>query len=285
VQRQIQEEPLDSLSTSVRQQAMVGVPFFAHTLPPLSPGAPPSLRWCPVPSSPGTLPCLRSHMRPVLGVQDRVQLVSTCVHSVFSLPSLRAMQEQDQAKAEAIQIPEIMQGIYVQLSHIQEPRAREVALLPVSFLARSFMTEVVVALLKCPLPLNSWVVKAVKTLLLKIGCSYEAAFVEAEGGWELLEQAESHHLGVSLLARAMVRYSCQDRCRFLYLLIPLLEHGDEKHKMTATAFFMEKCVKTLFHCSCLMGWELPKTAFSRKPWDNRQQAVGKICKYLVSGSF
>ncbi|EHB03813.1 hypothetical protein GW7_14371 [Heterocephalus glaber] len=218
-------------------------------------------------------------MRPVLGVQDRVQLVSTCVHSVFSLPSVQAMQEQDQAKAEAIQtlyhqtlealqtllnalfiedptpaglksilqplgpwmnsgkaheraravhssvlnhmllslpfyefgdflgpqqvkdlllaaveglsggmealgkdsgetmrlpsevtlssvlrwyhlrtlavIPEIMQGIHVQLSHIQEPRAREVALLPVSFLARSFMTEVVVALLKCPLPLNS----------------------------------------------------------------------------------------------------------------------------------
>ncbi|XP_054390322.1 maestro heat-like repeat-containing protein family member 7 isoform X11 [Pongo abelii] len=52
-------------------------------------------------------------------------------------------------------IPEIMQGIYTQLSHIQEPRARQVALLPVSLLASSFMTEVVVALLMCPLPLNS----------------------------------------------------------------------------------------------------------------------------------
>ncbi|KAK2107322.1 Maestro heat-like repeat-containing protein member 7 [Saguinus oedipus] len=51
-------------------------------------------------------------------------------------------------------IPEIMQGIYLQLSHIQEPRAREVALLPVSLLASSFMTEVVVALLMCPLPLD-----------------------------------------------------------------------------------------------------------------------------------
>ena len=54
------------------------------------------------------------------------------------------------------QIPEIMQGIYVQLSHIQEPRAREVALLPVSLLASSFMTEVVVALLTCPLPLDRY---------------------------------------------------------------------------------------------------------------------------------
>ncbi|CAK7317495.1 Maestro heat-like repeat-containing protein family member 7 [Vulpes lagopus] len=478
-------------------------------------------------------------------------------------------------------IPEIMQGIYVQLSHIQEPRAREVALLPVSLLASSFMTEVVVALLTCPLPLDSngaemwrqlilrkpscdvrdlldllltslkekpftkkgrasivplaaasglcellsvnscvsrvrriypqllmalliqvhyhiglnlpgrmafrkdtkkdtqpsvfvpvrWVVKVVKTLLLRMGCSYEATFLEDQGGWELMGQAENHHRGVSLLARAMVHYSCQELCRILYLLIPLLERGDEKHKITATAFFVEplnplcslvqsrpeyqlydgwrmellqmeqvrripeeyslgrmaeglnhqdpimkvlcirglvilarrtektakvqallpsmvkglksmdgllvveaahnlktilkgqdrkltdswvyvemlqillphfsdpldlpqsredvrsscinlygkvvqklrsprtpaveeqlistlvpllltmqegnakvsqKCMKTLFHCSCFMAWELPKRAYSRKSWDNQQQTVAKICKYLVS---
>lgn len=39
--------------------------------------------------------------------------------------------------------------------------------------------------------------------------------------------------------RAMVYYSCQELCRILYLLIPLLERGDEKHKITATAFFVE----------------------------------------------
>ncbi|GAB5575109.1 maestro heat-like repeat-containing protein family member 7 isoform X1 [Prionailurus iriomotensis] len=280
-------------------------------------------------------------------------------------------------------IPEIMQAIYMQLKHIQEPRAREVALLPVSLLASSFMTEVVVALLTCPLPLDSngaemwrqlilckpscdirdlldllltslkekpftkkgrasivplaaasglcellsvsscvgfvrrvypqlllalliqvhyhiglnlparvalrkdarkdaqppvfvpvrrdslvsrecagrtnrtasqrdtacrgrathagtpWVVKVVKTLLLRMGCSYEATFLEDQGGWELMGQAENHHRGVSLLARAMVHYSCQELCRILYLLIPLLERGDEKHKITATAFFVE----------------------------------------------
>lgn len=59
------------------------------------------------------------------------------------------------------QIPEIMQAIYVQLSHIQEPRAREVALLPISLLASSFMTEVVVALLMCPLPLDRYQVSRV----------------------------------------------------------------------------------------------------------------------------
>ncbi|ERE83025.1 HEAT repeat-containing protein 8 [Cricetulus griseus] len=448
-------------------------------------------------------------------------------------------------------IPEIMQGIYLQLGHIQEPRAREVALLPISFLASSFMTEVVVALLMCPLPLDSngaemwrqlilrkpscdvrdlldllltslkekpvtkkgrasivplaaasglcellsvnscvgrvrriypqlllalliqvhyhiglnlpnrvtprkdakddtqlpvfvpvrWMVKVVKTLLLKMGCSYESTFLEEKGGWELMGQAENHYRGVSLLARAMVHYSCQELCRILYLLIPLLERGDEKHKITATAFFVElfhmeqvrripeeyslgrmveglshhdpimkvlsirglvilarksekmakvqtllpsivkclknmdgvlvveavqdlktifkgqskkqmdssvyvemlqillpyfsdereevqvscinvygkvvqklrlprtqaleeqltstllplllivqegnakvgqKCVKTLVRCSCFMSWGLPKRAYSQKPWENQQQTVMKICKYLVN---
>lgn len=49
--------------------------------------------------------------------------------------------------------------------------------------------------------LGSWVVKVVKTLLLKMGCSYEATFLDDQGGWELMGQAESHHRGVSLLAR------------------------------------------------------------------------------------
>nr|KAF6444500.1 maestro heat like repeat family member 7 [Molossus molossus] len=437
------------------------------------------------------------------------------------------------------------------LGDIQEPRAREVALLPISLLASSFMTEVVVALLMCPLPLDSngaemwrqlilrkpgcdvqdlldlllaslkekpvskkgrasivplaaasglcellsvnsclgrvrriypqlllalliqvhyhiglhlpgclasrmdikknaqpsvfipvcWVVKVVKTLLLKMGCSYEATLLDDQGGWELMGQAENHHRGVSMLARAMVHYSCQEMCRILYLLIPLLERGDEKHKVTATAFFVELlqmeqvrripeeyslgrmaeglnhhnpvmkvlsirglvilarrtektakvqalipsmvkglknvdgllvmeaghnlktifkgqdrklndssvyvdmlqvllphfsdaredvrsscinlygkvvqklrspctpaleeqlisalvpllltmqegntkvgqfCVKTLFRCSCFMAWELPKRAYSRKPWDSQQQTVTKICNYLVN---
>ncbi|XP_027708653.1 maestro heat-like repeat-containing protein family member 7 [Vombatus ursinus] len=242
-------------------------------------------------------------------------------------------------------IPDIMNGIYMHLSSIHEPRAREVALLPISLLASSFMTEVVIALLMCPLPLDSngaemwrqlilrkpscdirdllkllltslkekpitkkgrasiiplaaasglcellsvnscmgrvrriypqlllallvqvhyhigvnlpsnnysfrdgpssifipvrWVVKVVKTLLLKMGCSYEAALLENQGGWELMVLAEHHHRGVSLLARAMVHYSCQELCRVLYLLVPLLERGDEQHKITATAFFVE----------------------------------------------
>uniref|UniRef100_A0A8C8YH35 Maestro heat like repeat family member 7 n=1 Tax=Prolemur simus TaxID=1328070 RepID=A0A8C8YH35_PROSS len=271
-------------------------------------------------------------------------------------------------------IPEILQGIYIQLSHIQEPRAREVALLPISLLASSFMTEVVVALLMCPLPLDSngaemwrqlilrkpscdvrdlldllltslkekpvtrkgrasivplaaasglcellsvnscvgrvrriypqlllalliqvhyhiglslpgrvvpckdakkdeepfipvrWVVKVVKTLLLKMGCSYEATFVEDQDGWELMGQAENHHRGVSLLARAMVHYSCQELCRILYLLIPLLERGDEKHKITATAFFVEVPSLVIYKKRAGARWERPRGTTGARSW-------------------
>lgn len=64
-----------------------------------------------------------------------------------------------------------MQAIYVQLSNIQEPRAREVALLPVSILASSFMTEVIVALLMCPLPLDRYQVRGVVSHYISEGQS------------------------------------------------------------------------------------------------------------------
>ena len=81
----------------------------------------------------------------------------------------------------APQIPEIMHGIYVCLSHIQEPRAREVALLPVSLLASSFMTEVVVALLMCPLPLDRYRVMGASS-----HCLSDSSYSPLFPGWESL---------------------------------------------------------------------------------------------------
>ncbi|XP_038608746.1 maestro heat-like repeat-containing protein family member 7 [Tachyglossus aculeatus] len=246
-------------------------------------------------------------------------------------------------------IPDMIQGIHLRLSTVHEPRARQVVLLPISMLASSFLTEVVIALLMCPLPLDShgaemwrqlvahkpscdirellellltslkekpltgpgqesivplaaasglcevlgvhsclghvrrlypqlllallvqihyhidlslpghvvsqhqgqvqslqafftpvgWVVKVVKSLLLRMGCRYEATLLEKQGGWDHLALSTDHHRGVGLLARAMVQYSCQELLRFLYLLVPLLERGDHRHKVTAMAFFVE----------------------------------------------
>ncbi|XP_063457150.1 maestro heat-like repeat-containing protein family member 7 isoform X12 [Pan paniscus] len=572
IMRQIQEEPLDSLSSSIRKQAMEILTQLSHT-------------------------------QPTLGMRERSELVNVCVHSVFSLPSVQAMQEKDKAKAETIQtlyhqtleaLQTLLKALFIEdptpagLKSILEAlgpwmnsgkaheRARAVNtnvsvlnhmlltlpfFMPLGFPAlglllgrlllrigdpdeeigcealdgiiilytilelqkrardkeetnkkelyesnkhflgpynpvspcqnilrvieaasglcellsinscmgrvRHIYPQLLLALLiqvhyhiglnlpGCEAPPKDtkkgaqpspfvpvrWVVKVVKTLLLRMGCSYETTFLEDQGGWELMEQVESHHRGVALLARAMVQYSCQELCRILYLLIPLLERGDEKHRITATAFFVEllqmeqvrripeeyslgrmaeglshhdpimkvlsirglvilarrsektakvkallpsmvkglknmdgmlvveavhnlkavfkgrdqklmdsavyvemlqillphfsdaredvrsscinlygkvvqklraprteameeqlvstlvpllltmqegnskvsqKCVKTLLRCSYFMAWELPKRTYSRKPWDNQQQTVAKICKCLVN---
>ncbi|XP_027472092.2 maestro heat-like repeat-containing protein family member 7 isoform X5 [Zalophus californianus] len=300
-------------------------------------------------------------------------------------------------------IPEIMQGIYAQLNHIQEPRAREVALLPVSLLASSFMTEVVVALLKCPLPLDSNGAEMWRQLILrKPSCDVrdlldllltslkEKPFTKkgrasivplallqmeqvrripeeyslgrmAEGlnhqdpimkvlsirGLVILARRTEKTAKVQALLPSMVKglksmdgllvveaahnlktiFKGQDRkltdssvyVEMLQILLPHFSDSREdvrsscinlygkvvqKLRLPCTpaveeqlistlvplllimqesnAKVSQKCIKTLFHCSCLMEWELPKRAYSRKSWDNQQQTVAKICKYLVT---
>ncbi|XP_047729127.1 maestro heat-like repeat-containing protein family member 7 isoform X5 [Prionailurus viverrinus] len=319
-------------------------------------------------------------------------------------------------------IPEIMQAIYMQLKHIQEPRAREVALLPVSLLASSFMTEVVVALLTCPLPLDSNGAEMWRQLILcKPSCDIrdlldllltslkEKPFTKkgrasivplallqmeqvrripeeyslgrmAEGlnhqdpimkvlsirGLIILARRTEKTAKVRALLPSMVKglksmdgllvveaahnlktiFRGQDRklmdsSVYVEMLQVLLPHFSDRPRQPlgggsmpeppglpqsredvrstcislygkvvqklrsphtpaveeqligtlvpllltmqdGNAKVSQKCVKTLFRCSCFMAWELPKRAYSRKSWDNQQQTVAKICKYLVS---
>ncbi|XP_035107487.1 maestro heat-like repeat-containing protein family member 7 isoform X5 [Callithrix jacchus] len=301
------------------------------------------------------------------------------------------------------QIPEILQGIYLQLSHIQEPRAREVALLPISLLASSFMTEVVVALLMCPLPLDSNGADMWRQLILcKPSCDVrdlldlllgtlkekpvtekgQASIVPlallqmeqvrripeeyslgrmAEGlshrdpimkvlsirGLGILARRTDKTAKVQALLPSMVkglknvdgmlvveavhnlkavfkgwdrklmdstvyvemlqillllfsdsREDVRSSCINLYgkvvqkLRAPRTQAVEEQLVSTLVPLLLtmqegnakvsQKCVKTLFRCSCFMAWELPKRAYSRKPWDNQPQTVAKICKYLVN---
>ncbi|XP_053099654.1 probable proline--tRNA ligase, mitochondrial isoform X4 [Hemicordylus capensis] len=88
----------------------------------------------------------------------------------------------------------------------------------------------------------SFLVKALKTLLLAVKCFFESAF-EKERGWELLTSSEDHHRGVGLFARVLIQNSYHyDLLRILYLLVPFLERGDEEHQITAMAFFVELLV-------------------------------------------
>ncbi|TFK04051.1 Maestro heat-like repeat-containing protein family member 7 [Platysternon megacephalum] len=87
---------------------------------------------------------------------------------------------------------------------------------------------------------SSSAVEALKMLLLCVGCRFELTVMEKEQGWILLQSPKDHLHGVSLLARAMLHYACPETTRMLLdLMIPLLDRGDKKHRLTTMAFFVE----------------------------------------------
>ncbi|XP_065435621.1 maestro heat-like repeat-containing protein family member 7 [Chrysemys picta bellii] len=87
---------------------------------------------------------------------------------------------------------------------------------------------------------TSSAVEAIKMLLLCVGCRSELTVMEKEQGWILLQSPQDHLRGVSLLARAMVHYACPETTRMLLdLVIPLLDRGDKKRRLTMMAFFVE----------------------------------------------
>ncbi|KAF3824869.1 hypothetical protein GH733_010203 [Mirounga leonina] len=105
--------------------------------------------------------------------------------------------------------------------------------------------------------------EATKTLLLRTLCWQEFNIMEKNKGWTLLEGKECHLQGVSLLAKknavwigAFLRgvllgvvfcSALLERNRLLahkvmYLLVPLLNRGNDKHKLTSAGFFVESPV-------------------------------------------
>ncbi|XP_074058084.1 protein MROH8 [Macrotis lagotis] len=85
----------------------------------------------------------------------------------------------------------------------------------------------------------SLAIQATKTLLLRATCWYEFTTMEKKKGWNLLGGENFHLEGVSLLANVLLERHDFLANKVLYLLVPLLNQGNEKHKLTSTAFFVE----------------------------------------------
>ncbi|XP_053099660.1 probable proline--tRNA ligase, mitochondrial isoform X10 [Hemicordylus capensis] len=121
----------------------------------------------------------------------------------------------------------------------------------------------------------SFLVKALKTLLLAVKCFFESAF-EKERGWELLTSSEDHHRGVGLFARVLIQNSYHyDLLRILYLLVPFLERGDEEHQITAMAFFVEERESIRASAIFLFG-KMVKIAKKNNELSIRQQILENI---------
>ncbi|XP_069352351.1 protein MROH8 [Eulemur rufifrons] len=85
----------------------------------------------------------------------------------------------------------------------------------------------------------SFAMQAIKTLLLRTFCWQEFNIMEKNKGWALLERKDCHLQGVFLLANALRERSHHLACKVLYLLVPLLNRGNDEHKLTSAGFFVE----------------------------------------------
>ncbi|XP_039768300.1 maestro heat-like repeat-containing protein family member 7 isoform X1 [Ornithorhynchus anatinus] len=85
----------------------------------------------------------------------------------------------------------------------------------------------------------SCAIQASKAFLIRTCCWHELNTMERERGWDLLEGKNDHLQGVRLLANALLEKNSIFAQRILYLLIPLLNRGNERHKLTSAAFFVE----------------------------------------------
>ncbi|XP_008573653.1 PREDICTED: protein MROH8 isoform X1 [Galeopterus variegatus] len=81
--------------------------------------------------------------------------------------------------------------------------------------------------------------QATKTLLLRALCWQEFGIMEKNKGWTLLEGKDCHLQGVFLLANALLERNPLLAHKIMYLLVPLLNRGNDKHKLTAAGFFVE----------------------------------------------
>ncbi|XP_072592009.1 protein MROH8 isoform X10 [Vulpes vulpes] len=82
-------------------------------------------------------------------------------------------------------------------------------------------------------------IQATKSLLLRTLCWQEFNIMEKNKGWTLLEGKECHLQGVSLLANALLERNHLLAHKVMYLLVPLLNRGNDKHKLTSAGFFVE----------------------------------------------
>ncbi|XP_008069505.1 protein MROH8, partial [Carlito syrichta] len=85
----------------------------------------------------------------------------------------------------------------------------------------------------------SFAMQAIKTLLLKTSCLQEFNIMEKNKGWTLLKEKDCHLQGIFLLANALLKRNCSCAYKVMYLLVPLLNRGNDKHRLTSAGFFVE----------------------------------------------
>ncbi|XP_055977503.1 protein MROH8 [Sorex fumeus] len=165
----------------------------------------------------------RSHVQPF---QEKMNYMTVSATSALSEVFIG-----NKLKAAMFRLfPQLLIALLIQIHHCIGLTMSDVSIPPYLLSNQEMFSEV------APLGLA---VQATKTLLFRTLCFQEFSIMEKKKGWALLEGEDSHLQGVALLANAILEGSPAFAHKILYLLVPLLNRGNEKHKLTAAGFFVE----------------------------------------------
>ncbi|KAM5245893.1 protein MROH8 [Ctenodactylus gundi] len=126
--------------------------------------------------------------------------------------------------------PQLLMTLLIQIHHSIGLTMSDVAIPSGLYTEEEMSTEVT--------PL-CFAMQATKTLLLRTLCRQEFNIMEQNKGWTLLGGEDCHLQGVFLLANALLEKNHLFAHKILNLLVPLLNRGNDKHKLTSAAFFVE----------------------------------------------
>ncbi|XP_006874797.1 PREDICTED: maestro heat-like repeat-containing protein family member 7 [Chrysochloris asiatica] len=126
--------------------------------------------------------------------------------------------------------PQLLMTLLIQIHHSISLTMSDVAIPSKLYTDQEVSSEVT--------PL-CFAIQATKTLLLRTLCWQEFSIMEKNKGWTLLEGKDCHLQGVSLLANALLEKNHVLAHKVMYLLVPLLNRGNDKHKITSAGFFVE----------------------------------------------
>ncbi|XP_037020276.2 protein MROH8 [Artibeus jamaicensis] len=126
--------------------------------------------------------------------------------------------------------PQLLVTLLIQIHHSIDLTMSDVAI-PTGLYAEQEMSSKVTPL--------CFAIQATKTLLFRTLCLQEFSIMEKNKGWTLLAGKDCHLQGVSLLANALLDRNHVLAQKILYLLVPLLNRGNDKHKVTSAGFFVE----------------------------------------------
>ncbi|CAM5169524.1 unnamed protein product [Eretmochelys imbricata] len=135
-------------------------------------------------------------------------------------------------------VPDILAILYRHMPTIQEGSLRQFLVEAVSILAHHHQEAVISSLLSKRLPMDRLSIKAFESVLFKGGNERLVRALRKQRTWTLVENPKTHHEGVCLLVRLLLR-SGLITPEIIQSLLPWVNSPTENHQVTSTAFLAQ----------------------------------------------